>query len=276
MGLFGMRKYLIEEPEKYEKKEREVIVLVRDNPSGSRIPNRDKMWKAVVPLLACIDCRTGALLEGEHYLAWNYEDSEDRNRHGIKELETYRLKVLFSKPSGNIPSGRSLFVTKVTGRNVSEPRLEEILTEYRKPIFAETAGGERLELNKKMGVFEGSIPWCGEYIDIYISADDGEDTCEGGMKILNELAEKDAEWDKKVKTFAATTLTELARDWQADEDEEPITEEAFAERITLCGIDISEDGDINFWFDDNDMFCGHSVMVSGTVEDGFTDAEIAG
>ena len=50
----------------------------------------------------------------------------------------------------------------------------------------------------------------------------------------NEMCIRDR--DRSMREFAAKKLTELANEWQADDDEkenaDPITEEAFAQRIT--------------------------------------------
>ncbi len=279
MGLFG-KKYLIEHPERYEKAEREIIALAEKAPSGSHIPG-DRYWKGTVSLIACIDCETGELMEPPRYLAWNYKGGRNSNVHGIKKFGIYRLKVLFSLPceapyGGEVPAGRSLFVTKVIKRNVSEPRLEAILTEYKKPVIIDREWG-RLTLDRGNGSYEGCIEFGGNEVDISLSVDDCADTCEGAMKAFGEIMENPKEWEKKAKIFLAKEFTENANDWQSgEEDYEHITAVGFAKRITLCCISISEDGDLEFWFDDDDMFFGHTLVAYGTLEDGFNEGNMMG
>ncbi len=279
MGLFG-KKYLIEHPEKYEKTEREIIALAEKAPFGSHIPS-DKYRKGTVSLIACIDCATGELMENPRYLTWNCKDRRNSNIHGIKQFGIYRLKVLFSLPfeapyGGEVPAGRSLFVTKVIKRNVSEPRLEAILTEYKKPVVIDREWG-RLTLDRGNGSYEGSVDFGGTEVDLSLSVDDGADTCNGSMEALEALMADPKEWVKKAKIFLAKEFTENANDWQSgEEDYEPITTVGFAKRITLCCISISEDGDLEFWFDDDDMFFGHTLVAYGTLEDGFTEGNMMG
>lgn len=95
-----------------------------------------------------------------------------------------------------------------------------------------------------------------------------------------KLAAQQETWDKTMREFAAGNLTELANDWmgddEANEDAGPITEEAFAKRITLSEISITADGSFTAYYNDDDMFWGHSVEVRGSLETGVFDTDIVG
>ncbi len=281
MGLFG-KKYLIEHPEKYEKNEREVIVLVESAPSGvHHIAAGDKYWKSTSSLIACIDCETDELMELPRYITWNYKEDHNKNAHGIKKHGVYRLKVLFSLPFdagyAEIPAGRSMFVTSVIKKNVSEPRFEKILEDYKKPVLIEVGNDIKLEFDRENGVFSGCIDWRSEDVDVNLEADDDSDTCEGALEAFNTIISDPAAWERKAKLQAAVEMAENANDWQENrEDYKPITEADFAKRITLCCISITNSGDMEFWFDDDDMFYGHSIVVYGNIEDGFTETNMVG
>ena len=73
----------------------------------------------------------------------------------------------------------------------------------------------------------------------------------------------------------------IANDWLSDSEDfeengTTITKEAFAERIGISEMTISPDGDYEVYYNDDDMFWGHVIIVSGNVETGIEDAEIAG
>ena len=55
-----------------------------------------------------------------------------------------------------------------------------------------------------------------------------------------------------------------------------ITEESFAQRIELRTIAMDADGSFSAYFDDDDMFFGHCVVVYGSLTDGVASAEMAG
>lgn len=136
-----------------------------------------------------------------------------------------------------------------------------------------------LTLDKDYDVFEGELLWRGERIDVSLevdAADEGSWT-EARRAMKTMLSQQDR-WDSDMRAFAARQLTELACDWRESADEEvpEITEESFARRIELRSIAMDADGSFSAYFDDDDMFFGHCVVVYGTLVDGVTSAEMAG
>ena len=51
---------------------------------------------------------------------------------------------------------------------------------------------------------------------------------------------------------------------------------SFAQRIELRTIAMDADGSFSAYFDDDDMFFGHCVVVYGSLTDGVASAEMAG
>ena len=64
----------------------------------------------------------------------------------------------------------------------------------------------------------------------------------------------------KARICAADELLETKNDSWLDEGEEPVTAEAFMNRLQLVEAEFDIDG-ITFWYEDDDMFWGHSIMV---------------
>ena len=87
-------------------------------------------------------------------------------------------------------------------------------------------------------------------------------------------------WDEKVRSFAADQLLEQANDWAQDaaEGEEPeeITREQFMERMELDAVQISAGGSFEFWFNDGDLFWGHAIHVTGSLDQGPESAQMEG
>ena len=126
---------------------------------------------------------------------------------------------------------------------------------------------------------EGGISWRGEDIDTSLEVDSSsEDTWTAAMTAMKQMMTDQDRWDRDMRAFAARQLTELACDWRESADEEvpEITEESFARRIELRSIAMDADGSFSAYFDDDDMFFGHCVVVYGTLVDGVTSAEMAG
>lgn len=128
-------------------------------------------------------------------------------------------------------------------------------------------------------MFEGGISWWGEDIDTSLEVDSSsEDTWIAAVAAMKQMMTDQDRWDRDMRAFAARQLTELACDWRESADEEvpEITEESFARRIELRSIAMDADGSFSAYFDDDDMFFGHCVVVYGTLVDGVTSAEMAG
>ncbi|MCL2526877.1 MAG: DUF2262 domain-containing protein [Defluviitaleaceae bacterium] len=89
---------------------------------------------------------------------------------------------------------------------------------------------------------------------------------------------------QKASQYAAEELLELGNQWQYDDCEEgtefvPMTEEDFVKRICLNHIaieDVEGGGGYSLWFNDGDIFWGHSIAVNGNIKTGFSDAGMHG
>ena len=139
-----------------------------------------------------------------------------------------------------------------------------------------------MTFDESLGSFEGEVEISGQNIYFGISVDDINDkeTVDRLISEFKKFISKFDKWDKRIREFAAKSLTDCANDWLQDslEDGEPfieITEEKFAERMVLNSIGFDENG-FDVYYDDDDMFWGHCILVYGTLENGIEEAQIAG
>ncbi len=83
--------------------------------------------------------------------------------------------------------------------------------------------------------------------------------------------------EPEVRAYAAAQLIDLAEEWrEEDEEPDPITPETFAARVRLEGITTEADGNTTFWYNDDDIFARHVIVVTLNAERQFTDAQIMG
>lgn len=128
-------------------------------------------------------------------------------------------------------------------------------------------------------MFEGHVLWQGEQIDVSLEVDAAsEDSWTEARRAMKAMLAKQERWDRDLRASAARELTDLACEWResADDAVPEITEESFARRIELRSIAMDADGSFSAYFDDDDKFFGHCVVVYGTVVDGVASAEVAG
>ena len=85
------------------------------------------------------------------------------------------------------------------------------------------------------------------------------------------------EHDNKKRTAVWLTPGVIRRmDSWLEEDEEELDAEKFEARLELESIEVRPDGEFCFWFEDGDLFWGHSITVEGTLEGGPEQADIQG
>ena len=70
----------------------------------------------------------------------------------------------------------------------------------------------------------------------------------------------------------------MEADAAGNEEREPeeITAERFMARMELDAVQMRETGAFEFWFNDGDMFWGHAIHVTGSLENGPEEAQMEG
>ena len=70
--------------------------------------------------------------------------------------------------------------------------------------------------------------------------------------------------------------TDAPNDWLDNDDQDPITAEIFAKRITMGELAFRNDGTIEVYYDDDDIFWGHCIIAHIDADGNPADADIAG
>lgn len=145
----------------------------------------------------------------------------------------------------------------------------------RKDISIKDSLGE-FKLDRRYDWFEGQINWMGNMEDVSLKKDEDADTAEAALRTLHMLMSDVAEWDSKLRKYAAEELTELANDWRENVEDGDIRKEEFMERIGCPSFSIDNKGDFEVVYNDDDMFAGHWIVVYGTADGELTDSDIEG
>lgn len=264
----------------FEEEEQEILVLRHE---GDVTSKRNGFWEVAVCCLAYIDCETGELHKEECRFVFAASEKEYEN-HLIPEFDkeiVYHLKVREKLPE-ELPEIMikriDFLLVDVIEKNVQSPELEEILTEYKKPIIIEDDILGELLYDKTINSFEGHIPWLDKKIDISLDVDkDNKSGITKARKAMKELYLSAEKWDANMRKFAAENLIDLARDWcESEEEALKITEESFAKRIGIESISMTSGGSFTAYFNDDDIFAGHCITVAGSLKKGVTSASMGG
>ena len=80
---------------------------------------------------------------------------------------------------------------------------------------------------------------------------------------------------EKAKDYAAKKLLKLKNDLWLEDDEKEVTKKEFRARMKFTSLYVFSES-ANFYFDDGDLFWGHSIEVNVNKNLEFTDANIVG
>ena len=255
----------------FQQEERTILAVTGANGFGGGKTRGEKLWTASVGLTAWMEEDSPDIHRGEFVLSTIADD---------KLLEHLQRRVrpdFIIKFKGRVAEdGRRLLLLDLP-EPAFDPDLKAILEEQKKPVTFWEEGLGTFTLNRQVDWFETELDWLGTEISLTI---DMEEEREEALRNAKTLLASAAEWDKRVREYAADELLELANDWSQDMDEDggavEVTREQFMERMELESIEVRADGSFQFWFGDGDLFYGHSIWVSGDLENGPNDAAMEG
>ena len=241
----------------YAPEDEEKLVLIQDGISADKT-FLDTFWAAHTHALAMADVQTGQVISGRCYLSWPLTDKE-RDAGGYSKRfakgQIYRIKARGWK--GDALSEPQWYVTEVLEEGVPCPALEEIWTEYTKPILLEDEVLGTLTLDREMSTFEGTCKWMGNEVHISLDVDtEKKASWTRVTNVMKKLVAEQEAWDKSLRAMAAQKLTAQANEWLADNDQtdrdpekDPITEDEFARRILLTEFTVSPGGRFTAWWE---------------------------
>ncbi len=152
---------------------------------------------------------------------------------------------------------------------------EKVVRKKPKAAKVETGFIGTLKVNKSKTSFSGRGKWRNKTVKLEFLVDNNGEI-ERGLITAKELWSAQADWDARVKMFAAKELLELKNEDWLGEDEKKLNLTQFKRRMSLESITFYDEGSFEFFFDDGDLFWGHLIQVSGNIDDGLTQAMFQG
>ena len=151
--------------------------------------------------------------------------------------------------------------------------LQALLEEQKTPVTANAVDVGQFMLDRSSGLFQARPNWLGQPIELSFDQNEDRKNC---FQTARSLLSDQKTWDTKARSFAAESLLSLANQWAQEDNEsaEEITQDQFLQRLTLDAIQVYGNCSFDLWFNDGDLFWGHAVLVSGSLCDGITKADM--
>ena len=253
----------------YLPEERTILAVTGANGFTGGRAGKEKLWTASIGLTAWLEEGEPELHRGEFVLSTIADDRLlEHLRHRTRPDSVIRFQGRVSE------DGKRLLLLDLP-EPAFDPELKAVLEEQKKPVTFE-AEGMKFTLNRQVDWFETEVNWLNATISLVFDAGENHEACAARAKQLLAAA---ADWDRRVREYAAKELTGLANDWAEELEDggsQEISPKQFAERLELESIEVRASGGFQFWFGDGDLFYGHSVWVTGDLEGGPDDAAMEG
>lgn len=249
----------------------EILALTGPNIFAGDRDEGKKLWKMSVGLTAWLEEDVPGVHQGEFELVTL---ADDKLRKFLKTHVPQDFILRFkARVSGD---GKQLLMVGLPEPGF-DAELKAIQDEQKKPVTFWIDGLGTFTLVRSVGWFSCDVEWLGESIQLTMDRDENRADAVLTAQALMAGQEK---WDGSIRAFAAEKLVDLANQWAVGSEEETreppeeVTAEQFMERMELESIQVYGNGSFEFWFNDGDMFWGHSIHILGSLEEGPTDAHM--
>lgn len=272
--------YDVNEDENYANEDEEIIILVKEDAVWESYIT-DNM-RAVWRLLAYVDA------EGQLHkdifpiprVSW-YGTGDDNLKKTFAKGGIYRIKArrwIGGGPLSEIYAKNlvEFYLTELIEKLEHFPALEKVLEDYQKPVIVEDETLGELKLDKEISFFCGSVDFDSAKVSVSVEVNaQKETTWKKNIERLSEVYRSLKEYDENARELISTKLYKLACQYNEDEDIE-ISKELMKETVKISEIVLEGRNTLSLYYEDNDIFGGHAIVVEGSTKSGLKKAYIAG
>ncbi len=148
------------------------------------------------------------------------------------------------------------------------------------PPIPWSGGRSPLAFDAERQAFAGELRRGNDVVGVELDTADPEEA-RHMRPMLEAAADRLEELDAAARRYAARQLLDLKNDvWTGEEEDggevRPLDEAGFAARLTLGSLTIGGDGRLTLWYDDGELFAGHTIRVERGADERFASAELLG
>ena len=261
---------------KYDTTITELLVL-----TNQRVSSGHKEHDMIVPSLdfvASVNLETGELSQERGILQWMIPGAPWKGwGFDFEQFQIYRIRVRKHKKLKEY-----YLLLDILEENVSDPQLNPIKEHVSTPVTIEDSTLGTFLLEREYSWFVGTADWRGTKCNVYLITDEENgESAEKAYAHFQTLYRDREVWDDKFRQFSADELLELANDWYeySDDDfdvEMPIQRDEFLRRLSIASIEGYEEGSITVYYDADEMFTDHAIVIYAKIDGTISSADIIG
>ena len=174
----------------------------------------------------------------------------------------------------NLDGSPQALLEELLESNVNDTEINKKRSDQQPVIYEDEKFGT-FSLDTTLDCFETNTIWNKNDIELSIYENKIENV-ESAIKTAHSLWKDQSLWNKRIQQYAIEKLLALKNESWLDDNEKSITSIDFIRKMNLESVVIYPNDDFEFWYDDGELFWGHSIKICGNLSKGLKDAEICG
>ena len=201
--------------------------------------------------------------------------SDAEVKEQISRFAPYQILGIKAQLANHPQGDLRALVREITGVVKGDEELETLAAKQQEPVVRDHPRFGALTLDRRIDAYCGRVPWMGRDVNLSLDAERAEDL-DAALGVAETLWANAEEWQSRACDCAVNRLLDLKNGTWLEEDEAALDAPTFAKRMIIETICVAPTGEVEFWFNDGDLFWGHMIQVSGSLSEGLTDADICG
>jgi hypothetical protein len=194
-------------------------------------------------------------------------------RESLRAYDIVRLRVWLLEES--VLGTRTADCMELLEVGATDAELQEEAKKLQEPVTFEDSQFGVFTLDRRVNWFNAETTWLSMNVQLALPVDE-DGTVQLPLAHARTLWHSQEVWTRRIQDFAASRLLAVKNESWLGEGEKAVTADKFKARMTLQSVTVNADGSFEFWHDDGGLFCGHNILVSGSIAEGPCDADIPG
>ncbi|MBC2601627.1 DUF2262 domain-containing protein [Puniceicoccus vermicola] len=247
--------------------------LVEASGPGASKSKGEKDWTVSIGLVAWKDSK--GILQ-KNGMTLRKIVPEEKTGELTKKIEPYAIVSFKAKVADfeGFDKKQALLIN-LENANAQDDELNEIAENLKQPVCHKVPHLGTFTLDRSVNWYEGKKRYGLRHVSIYLDTSEGEEFSELA-KQAQEIWKKIKKLDQDARDCAVSELLETKNGFWLNDGDSEISEKAFRKQMTLDYLNLDSNGSVEFAYNDGDLFWGHTIVVRGNHDTGFTDAGIEG